>query len=265
MSYSHWENYHRLWDRLGPPLRPHQDVVVAFERLLAGHAKHVLLLGVTREFAGLGERLTAIDHNAQMIANLWPGDTEIRHAEKGDWLALPFPARHFSAAIGDGALVMLAYPTAYTTLFEQLGRVLEPEGLFATRFFATPDGNRDTMPTLREQVLARGAGSFNAFKWRLAMVLVTQARNPNIKVTAIRDAFEQMFPDREVLAAATGWELEDIATIDAYKDSRTIYSFPTREELRAVIPGDFVNARFISSGAYDLAERCPIVVMERRR
>jgi hypothetical protein len=200
-----------------------------------------------------------------MIANIWPGDTKIRHAEKGDWLALPFPARHFSAVIGDGALVMLAYPTAYSALFAQLERVLEPGGLFATRFFATPDGNRDTIQTLREQVLARRAGSFNAFKWRLAMVLVTQVRSQNVKVTAIRDAFEQMFPDRNVLAAATGWELEDIATIDAYKDSRTMYSFPTRKELRAAIPGDFVNVRFVSSGAYDLAERCPIVAMERRR
>ena len=96
MPQSHWENYHRLWDRLGPPLRPHQDVVAAIETLLADHAKHVLLLGVTPEFADLGARLTAIDHSEQMIANVWPGDTQDRHAERGDWLALPFPEHHFS-------------------------------------------------------------------------------------------------------------------------------------------------------------------------
>ena len=97
------------------------------------------------------------------------------------------------------------------------------------------------------------------------MALVAKAHVPNIKVIAIRDAFERMFPDRRALAAATGWERENIDTIDAYKDSSDIYSFPTREELLTVIPNAFVNVRFLSSGDYDLAERCPIVAMERRR
>lgn len=261
---SHWERHHRLWDRLGPPLRPHQDVTAAMERLLTDHARHVLLLGVSCEFANLGERLTAVDRSEQMIANIWPGDTKTRQAEIGDWLALSFAPACFSAVIGDGSLNVLAFPSAYRALFEQLERVLEPQGLFASRVYANPGQNGDTLASLRREALAGDAGTFNGFKLRLAMAQVSTAHEPNIRVNAMLDAFQEMFPDRRALCAASGWEMADIDTIDAYAGSPDSYSFPTREEIRSVTPDSFGSVRFVAVGHYDLAERCPLLIMERR-
>jgi hypothetical protein len=96
------------------------------------------------------------------------------------------------------------------------------------------------------------------------MAAVTQTGNPNIAVTAIRDAFDEMFADREELADATGWSGEDIATIDVYANSPDVYSFPNLAQLREAIPDAFTHIRLVACGAYPLAERCPILVMERR-
>src|SRR5436190_23889739 len=88
VATSHWEEYHRRWARIGPPLRPDPDVVRAFEDAITGHDERVLLLGVTQELAGLGKHLTAIDRNEGQVANVWPGNNARREAKLGDWSAL---------------------------------------------------------------------------------------------------------------------------------------------------------------------------------
>ena len=50
--------------------------------------------------------------------------------------------------------------------------------------------------------------SFHAFKWRLAMAIVAEAADPNIRVETIRDVFIREFPDRAMLAETTGWRAE---------------------------------------------------------
>ena len=129
---SHWASFHRHWNRLKPPQRPHRDVAVALGKLIAedGHADRVLLLGVTPELAPLGRRLVAVDRNQTMIDHIWPGDRDDRQAIKGDWLALPFPPASFAAVIGDGSCNCLAYPDAYRELFAEIGRVTRPGGAY---------------------------------------------------------------------------------------------------------------------------------------
>lgn len=259
---SHWNEYHRRWSRLTAPLRPDGDIVRGFEDCVASHDARVLLLGVTQELAPIGRTLSAIDRSAAMIANIWPGDTQRAHAQQGDWLAPPFGDRAFTAIIGDGSLTAISWAEDYRTLFGEAARLMEPGGVMVLRLFLSPDAV-ETREALRKETLDGGCPSFHAFKWRLAMAVVGETGDPNIAVTAIRDAFNAMFADREMLAARTGWRAEDIETIDVYANSPDVYSFPNFAQLRETIPGAFGKVRLVACGSYPLAERCPLLVLER--
>jgi SAM-dependent methyltransferase len=260
---SHWASFHRHWNRLKPPQRPHPDVAVALGKLIAedGYPDRVLLLGVTPELAPLGRQLVAVDRNQAMIDHIWPGDGDGRQAIRGDWLTLPFPPASFAAVIGDGSCNCLAYPDAYRALFAEIARVTRPGGRIAIRVYLAPD-LPETLPALRTEALSGRAGSFHAFKWRLAQALIAEAGDANVRVEAIREAFDREFPDRPGLARASGWSMDEIATIDFYKGSAEVYSFPTLAQFRAAMPGSFRVARPVSSGSYELAERCPLMVMD---
>ncbi|HSZ10876.1 MAG TPA: methyltransferase domain-containing protein [Rhizomicrobium sp.] len=259
---SHWNDYHRRWAQIKPPLRPDADVVAAFQCAIAGHADRVLLLGVTRELADIGAHVTAIDRNASMIANVWPGDTQSRKAYCGDWLSLPFEENQFTAAIGDGSLSAILYPSDYRTIFAQLSRVLRSEGICALRLFLTPD-EIESVEAVKALAFAGKIASFHAFKWQFAMAMVQEVHEPNIAVADIRERFNTVFPDRAALSAASGWSAMDIETIDVYKNSPDVYSFPNMAQLRETIPETFRNVRLMQAGHYPLAERCPLLVMER--
>ena len=264
MSKSHWADFHRRWAQLTPPLRPNKDIAEGIRRAIAGHGERVLLLGVTPELADLGTEVIGVDHSEMMIANIWPGDTARRRVVRADWLDLPFPQGHFTAAMGDGSLNALTYPDGHSRLYGQLSRVIRPGGRFAFRLYKTPD-RCEPLAAVRAAAMAGEIASFHAFKWRLAMAAVAASGEPNIRVTAIRDAFNREFPDRAGLAAASGWKAADIDTIDVYEGSSEVYSFPTFDQLRAVIPGSFENPRLVAVGSYELAERCPLVLMDARR
>ena len=261
MTTSHWNEFHRRWARIKAPLRPNAEIVEAFETALAGHTSRVLLLGVTQELADLGNELVAVDRSAGMIENVWPGDLARRRALLGDWLHLEFPKGHFSAVIGDGSLSTIDYPTGHRALYAQLEHLLKPGGRFIVRTFATPEQS-DTVAAVADRAWAGRIVNFHAFKWHLAMAIVSESGEANIAVTAIRDTFNRTFADRKALAAATGWAMEDIDTIDVYAGSPDVYSFATLTQLRAVVPKSFDRVEVVPAGSYPLAERCPFLVME---
>ncbi|HXQ51712.1 MAG TPA: class I SAM-dependent methyltransferase [Stellaceae bacterium] len=259
---THWNSLYGTKDRLGPPLRPHATVIAAYKEILARHDERILLLGVTPGLADTGAELVAVDRSEVALSRVWPGDTERRRATKGDWLALEFPPAHFSAAVGDGSLNSIAYPGAYAALFAQLARVLRPGAVFVTRVYAAPE-TPESAAEVMDHARAGRIKVFNAFKWRFAMALTAAAGDPNIEVRFIRDGFDRACPDRAALAASAGWDTEDIATIDVYKDSRVIYSFPTIAQARASVPPAFGDIRIVAVGGYELAERCPLMAMTR--
>jgi hypothetical protein len=242
-------------------LRPHKDVVEGLRQAIVGHDEHVLLLGVTPELADLGRTLVGVDKNEMMIAKIWPGDTSRRRVVKADWRALPFAAREFSAAIGDGSLNALPYPDGYRQICDQLSKVVRPGGRIAFRLYKTPD-RPETVDAARAAVESREIKGFGAFKWRLAMAIVAETGDPNLAVEDIRARFDQLFPDRGRLAGTTGWAADDIDTIDVYKGSPEIYSFPTFDQLRTAIPAAYGTPRLVAAGSYELAERCPLVLMD---
>ncbi len=263
MSDSHWAKFHSRWAHYTPPLRPDRDVANAVRAAIAGHDESVLLLGVTPELADAGRHVTALDSSEMMIATVWPGDSECRRAVEGNWLAMPFAAGTFSAAIGDGSLSALPYPAGHRQLYEQIGKVLKPGGRVVLRLFKAPD-NAESLSTVLAAARSGQIRNFHAFKWRLAMALVAASGDPNLAVEAILARFEREFPDRQKLAAATGWPRGQIDTIDTYRGSEEVYSFATFEQIRQAMPASFTNPRLQESGSYELAERCPLLITERR-
>ncbi|MCC6918479.1 MAG: class I SAM-dependent methyltransferase [Alphaproteobacteria bacterium] len=258
-----WAAFHARWSRLRPPLRADADVVAEVARQIAGHEGHVLLLGVTPELSGLGRTMTAVDWSPQMVAHIWRGDSDGRRALLADWRALPAQPQPCTAAIGDGSLATLRWPDDYTAVFARFRDVLAPGARLAIRGYLTPD-DPETLGQVRDATLAGDAGNFHALKWRVAMALAGAGPDPNVAVAAIRDAFDQAFPDRARLAEATGWPQATIDEIDAYRDSPAVYSFVTRDQMRAAAPPWLADLRFVPAGSYPLADRCPLIVADFR-
>ena len=262
LSKSHWADLHRRWAQVTTPLRPTAEDVDGFRQAIAEHRDRVLLLGVTPELADLGTLTVGIDKNSAMAAHLWPGNTAHRQALAGDWLALPFARGAFSAAIGDGSLSAFPYPDNYRRLFGQLADVLRPGGRSVMRLYKAPDES-ESLAAVFAAVRAAKIRNFHVFKWRLAMALVAAAGDPNLRVVEILAHFERAFPDWPKLAALTGWPLAQIETIGVYRDSPEVYSFATFEQIRQTLPASFTNPRLIAVGSYELAERCPLLVLDR--
>lgn len=255
-----WNQFHNRWGRLQPPLRPNEEVVNALANAIEAQRTNAILLGVTPELAGIAEDTTAIDHAETMIANIWPGDTPTRRALLGRWQELPLTQRKYSAVLGDGSFNVLLYAD-YRAVLSELAHVLVPGARIAVRLYETPEPC-EPLARLREDVMEGREQRFHAFKWRLAMALAAERGDADVPVAAIHRAFEREFPDRTALVRATGWSDADFAEMDAYKNQDTIYSFPTRRQMLDALPAAFANPRFVSSGNYALAERCPIFVAD---
>jgi len=260
---THWSWYHAAWKRLAPPLRPNTEVCAAFGRLFSECAGPVLLLGVTPELADIAPSVVAVDRSDAMIAGVWPGNTNQRSAVNGDWLTLPFAQGAFAAVVGDGTLNSVDHPSGQRQVYDELARVLRPGGRAVFRIYAAPH-RCESVAQVRGDLVAGAIGSFHAFKWRLAMALVARQKSPNICVRTIHYSFSSEFPDRASIARATGWNAADIDTIDVYRHSTEVYSFPTIEQFESIVPGTFANVRFADAGSYELAERCPLLSMDLR-
>ena len=219
-----------------------------------------LLLGVTPELAGLANDMTAIDNSAAMIEALWKPLADVKPAILGDWLDLPFEDASFDTIIGDGCLVLLSHPGQYERFFEQLSRVISPGGRILLRVFVGAEQGES-----REQVCHAALNGemkgFHAFKWRLSMAIASEADDRNLCVAETLATFDRLIPDRNKLEAATGWSMDDIETIDFYRDSKTLYCYPALSQVRRIIPYGLRETGIIY-GHYELAERCPLMVIE---
>jgi len=262
VSVSHWNALYQAWSRMSSPPRVPAEVLAGLRRRVFELPGHVLVLGVTPDLAHVGSDVTAVDSSMSVVRTVWPGDAPTRRAIVGDWLQLPFAAAAFSVCVGDGTVNALGYPNQLKSLFEGLARVLRVGGEVLCRVFLTPDIG-ETITAVKMATLRGEIRRFQAFKFRLAMAIVAEAAEPNIRVRVIHDVFEATFGDRNRLAEATGWDRAEIDTIDVYGSSSVAYSFPTREQCLAVVPEVFSNARVVPVGTYELAERCPLLVMER--
>jgi len=259
---AHWSSFQRAFALMRPPLRPDADVVDAFRSLTRDCAEPMLLLGVTPELADLSPNLTAIDRTQAMLDFVWPGDTSQRRALVGNWLKLRLPSASFASVICDGGALAFPYPGLPTKVLRESANVLISGGRFVSRVYSSPDEG-ETLEAVRAAFERGEVGNVHALKWRVAMAIAHERGGPNVPVTEIRDTFERWFPDRAALAAATSWPRDEIDTIDAYADSNAIYGFATRRQILDIVPTEYASARFVDVGSYELAERCPLLVLER--
>ena len=255
---NHWPRYVDHWAKVATPLRPHADDVRVYAEELDPLAP-TLLLGVTPEIAALPLRGVAVDKNLEMIHRIWPHPAgwSALHAE---WLHLPAPDTCMGQAVGDGALSSLRFPDEYVILFSELRRVLWRPSKIVLRLFAAPE-QAETPGQVADAVWRGELRNFHALKWRLAMSLARAPAHYNIGVAALLALFERTFPDRERLLRHTGWPPELLQTIDIYRGSDIEFSFPTLSALQPLLRAQAARERY-RYGSYELAERCPIVILE---
>lgn len=252
-------DFHRRWGTLGLPLRPCAGVAASISALLPLDPRPVLLLGVTPELAAIERPMIALDWSERMRSLAWPGDDARRRAILVDWKALPIAPGAACAAIGDGSLTMLRYPYETSAVLDRLATAL-PGGRAVLRCFATPEPP-EALEDVRAAAFAGGIG-FHAFKLRFNMAVARADSGVNVTSERLHDMFEALFPDRQALAQGSGWSLDTIAEIDAYRGSGYIHSYPSRTELEAVASGPGRIIRFAPSGDYPLAERCPLLIVD---
>ncbi len=261
MSEDHWPLHARAWSLVGPPLRPCAEDIEIVRGAIATRttrAIDVLVLGVTPELVAMtlphGSSLVAVDKQSSMIDALFEPAAH-RRAITGDWLAMPLPDASIDVAVGDGCLSVFAFPGTYRAFAAELARVVRPGGLLVLRLFTAPrvpeslDDVRAALPAIK---------TFDALKWRTAMAI---QRDNAVRVSAIRDAFDALVPDRAALAARTGWRRDVIDHIDIYRDSPASYSFPSLDDVRTTLSPFTEAACHIPS--YELGDRCPTIVLSR--
>jgi hypothetical protein len=95
------------------------------------------------------------------------------------------------------------------------------------------------------------------------MAICAEQADPNVRVETILRVFNREFPDREVLRLATGWTPRAIAQIDEYDGLPDVFSFATANQL-LTLAGSYGDVRLVGVNGYELAERCPLLVMDVR-
>lgn len=273
-----WREQSAQWDRIGPPLRPspsdlahHEEVIrrVSTARSAEGGPLRAVALGATPEHACMawpaGTSLLAIDKSAEMIERVWPGHPRPGEgALVADWLAPPDGLGPFDIVVSDGPFGVLRHPDEHARLLAVVRRWLSPVGRFTFRVFVRPE-----RPERPEELFAAALGrspgleSFHAFKLRLLMAVQTSSVD-GVCVGRVWQVWHDRGPDPADLMRARGWTPDQIATIDAYRDSDSVYCFPTQAELCATIEASGLSVEASSYGDYPLGERCPRFVLERR-
>ena len=197
-------------------------------------AARALLLGVTPEIATMqwptDAELEAVDRCPDMICDVWPG---FRQPGVGIGTAIGSSCRFRPArdiVVGDGCFNLLRYPDQQNALFRSVERVLSDRGMFLTRAFVRPE-TRESPHEVLDALRGGSIGNFHIFKFRLLMALHGHTRF-GIRTGDVWDFWAKHGPDPKVLAAGSGWPIEEIATIDSYRGQDTHYHFPTFAEQR---------------------------------
>ena len=228
-----------------------------------GKGPRALLLGATPEIAEMhwpeSSSLTAVDNSLPMLQARWPGNVPgKRRAVCGNWLALPYRAFSFDVAIGDGSINCLKYPGEMRALAETISRVLRDDGILVLRSYVQSDKQESP-----QEVYADSVGCFNALKLRLLMA-VQQSSQEGVALKDVYISWMKRSLDAQSSPLGAGWRKPGVEMIELYRDSNTMYAFPTLPELRRVLY-EFFEEISIAIPSYEMGNRCPILLLKPRR
>ena len=257
------------WSNLGAPLRPSpsDNTLVQREGANLHPGGRVVVLGLTPETVNgtwpPGIELIAIDHSPAMVAALWPQPGAPAYASVllANWLAMPLANSVADLVCADGSHTQVTFPYGFGILAGEIHRILRPAGRLLARAFIRPDV-AEPMDQIATDLAAGWVGSVHALKLRLLAAL--HGRNGH--GTCLGDAWtawKSMPLPPQAHKNAPGWTHGELAGIEGYRGLETRYYLPTLAELRKAHAGHFDElANHI--GAYELAERCPTLVWQRR-
>jgi hypothetical protein len=264
----HWNSVAQAWHLYASPLRPCAEDLAAFRRFAEAYSpapspSAALILGVTPEIATMawppGTVVTGADRSAEMVRHVWPGDLPgIRQAQCVDWFSLPAPQRPYDLVIGDGSINTLGFPGELRRLLATLRKLARPGALLILRSFARPPVP-ESLNALAEAASAGAAGSFHAFKFRLAMALQS-CPEEGVALDAIWQLWRKLEIGIEGLAWRCCWPADVVSTIDLFHGKQVRLSFPTLDELTAALAADGVSLLDRYIPRYEMGERCPILV-----
>jgi SAM-dependent methyltransferase len=237
--------------------------LATLRRFIVSHARQareVLLLGVTPEIATMpwpqDTSLTAADRSPEMIKKLWPGDAPgLRRVLCVDWFELPRPPRRYDLVLADGSFNVVGYPSDLRRLLAGVAGLVAHGALLLTRTFTRPL-QAERMVDLEDAARAGEAGSFHAFKFRLAMAQ-QQTAELGVSMDDIWRLWRGLDDRIDGLSALNGWTPEVVSTIDRFRGSHMRLSFPTRDELVVTLRTAGLSLVDSHTPAYEMGERCP--------
>ncbi len=263
-----WDLQARQWASIKPPLRlAPEDVRVAqgvVDRWCASHdaAPRGLVLGSTPELASLRwpdrSRIVALDRAFGMLRGVWRAASGAP-AVAGRWLDMPIRDASCDIVFGDGSITQVRKADG-PEFSRVLRRVVRDEALVLLRVLTRPVPS-ESSDAVWADLDAGGIGSFHAFKLRLLMAL--HGDDGEVRPHDVWAHVHGRAGSVERLARRGGWKLDEVATLEAYRDQSAVYWFPTLAEIRAVLDRDFVEQSCCQAG-YELADRCPTLLLAPR-
>jgi SAM-dependent methyltransferase len=229
-------------------------------------APRALVLGVTPEFYHLPwppkSIVRAVDRTPEMIDYVWPGPPS--DVLLADWRYMDFPDQSVDIALCDGGLQLLDFPDGQAELCSRLARIVAPGGAFAVRLFVPPSV-REPPNEVLDALLGGDIPNLNCLKLRLWMSLQDHP-STGVALHQVWLALRKAAPNWPELAAKLGWSLEQLSTIDAYRNSQTRYHCVTSEQAEQLMregTGGAFELESIFVPSYAMGARCPTLVFRR--
>ena len=251
LAQNSWDLNSPNWRLFGSPLRPNTEDLSFLEKeifsrldLINSKAQRVVILGVTPELANLpwleNTEIIAIDSSSKMISGVWHKMQKTQgKAIFADWRKLPLEDNSCDVVLGDGCFTLLDYPNSYHQVLQEVKRILKSQGLFSMRFFLRPS-QTENITTIFKELEMGEISNFHLFKLRLARALQTSTTE-GIPVAEIYKVWEKTISAPEQLLQKLGWSVDLLKTINMYKNSPSIYTFPTLEEIQDLFSSYFVE------------------------
>lgn len=263
-----WDKHANRWEHIGFPTRPSAEDARIFADLASAYntccdQTKIIVLGVTPEVVGAnwphGSVIEAVDMNPWMIENVYmPHPTLKTSVTLAHWQSMPMEDKSIDLIVGDGIFTPLETKDDYDALFCEMKRVLKPGGVMIVRAFLRPVIS-ETIDSIVKKALDGSIKYFGSLKWRIAMSMIDAQFS--VKASEIHRVFEENFPDRKKLESLSGWEAKTIETIDSYKETDSIFTFPTLNQLTN-LSQNYTRIVDMRYGNYELSIRCPIVVFQ---